>query len=400
MGIVIQEIVGRAHENRYYPTLSGVARSMNFYPIAPEKMEDGVANIALGLGKYIVEGSASLRFSPAYPQNVIQLSSPEMAINDTQKYFYALDLNAQKFTPSTDEAVNLLKSDLKTAYKDGELKWIGSIYNREFNTIRDGVAYGEGTFLVTFANILKHETFPLAKIIRETLKIGEEAMNLPVEIEFAVDLQPVNNENPVFYLLQIRPIVDSRISYEQSINITNPEDALIYTKAALGNGILNDIADIIYVKSGNYLPINNTEIATQIGHLNDKLQRENRAYLLIGPGRWGSQDPSLGIPVNWGQIGGARAIVETSMKNRAVEPSQGTHFFQNLTSLHIPYLTVNESLQKDKIDTKWIEEQPATEQTEFIKHIHLDTPLAINISGIDGIASINYPYNQANTPQQ
>ena len=391
MGIVIQEIAGQTFENRFYPTFSGVARSMNFYPIAPEKTEDGVANIALGLGKYIVEGGVSLRFSPSYPQNIIQLSSPKMALNDTQKYFYALDLEANSFTPSIDESVNLLKVDLKTAYNDGSLKWTGSIYDREFNTIRDGVSYGEGTFLVTFANILKHNTFPLSDILKEILKIGQEEMNLPVEIEFAVDLQPSDGNKPVFYLLQIRPIVDSRISSDTLINVASAEDSLIYSESALGNGSFNDIFDAVYVKTNQFNPKNNLKIAGEIGQINDKLQKENKPYLLIGPGRWGSQDPWLGIPVKWGQIGGAKAIVEMGLEKYIVEPSQGTHFFQNLTSLQVAYLNVNESINKGKIDIEWLDSQKSIDETEHIRHIRFSNPLEINISGVFGKGSIEYP---------
>jgi len=390
MGIVIQEIAGQAHENRFYPTFSGVARSMNFYPISPEKIEDGVVNVALGLGKYIVEGGVSLRFSPSFPQNIIQLSSPEMTLNDTQKYFYALDLEPKSFIPSIDESVNLLKSSLETANADGSLKWTGSIYDRQFNTIRDEVSYGEGTLLVTFANILKHNTFPLAGILKEILKIGQEEMNQPVEIEFAVDLQSPYN-NPFFYLLQIRPIVDSRISLESVKAVASESDSLIYSESALGNGNITDIYDVIYVKSNKFSPKNNIEIAGEIGRFNDKLQKENRPYLLIGPGRWGSQDSWLGIPVKWGQISGAKIIVEMGLEKYTIEPSQGTHFFQNLTSLQVAYLTVNEALQKGKVDMKWLDLQITKEETENVRHIRFSKPLEINICGVEGNASVSYP---------
>jgi hypothetical protein len=290
---------------------------------------------------------------------------------------------------SIDESVNLLKLDLKTAYKDGSLKWIGSIYDREFNIVRDGVSYGEGTYLITFANILKNETFPLAKIIKETLQIGETAINLPVEIEFAVDLQPANGEKPIFYLLQIRPIVDSRNYSDATIIVKDPADSLIYSETALGNGSINDIYDVIYVKSNGYMSRNNIIIASEIGQINDKLQKANRPYLLIGPGRWGSQDSSLGIPVSWGQIGGARAIVETGIKDYDIEPSQGTHFFQNLTSLHIPYLSVNEYINRGKIDMNRHNNQKAIEETEYIRHICFSQPLEVNINGIEGKGSIS-----------
>ncbi len=390
MGIVLQEIVGQTHENRFYPTFSGVGRSVNFYPIPPEKSEEGVVNVALGLGKHIVEGGTSLRFSPFYPQKVIQLSSPEMVLRETQKNFYALDLNSSHFVASVDDSVNLIKPDLREALKDGSLRWIGSLFDLQNQMIRDGVTGGEGYPLVTFANILKYDVFPLAEIMKAILEIGQLEINQPVEIEFAVDLQTPSDAPSVFYLLQIRPIVDSRASLGPSVEITNEDDAFIYSESALGNGIINDIADIVYVKPENYNPALNNDIASEVEKLNNELQKQGRPYLLIGPGRWGSQDAWLGIPVRWGQICGARAIVEMGIENYNVEPSQGTHFFQNLTSLRVAYITVNTHLNKGKLDIDWLNQQPAQWESDKTKHIRLPHKLKISLDGKNGRCKVNY----------
>ncbi|MDG5799200.1 PEP/pyruvate-binding domain-containing protein [Marinilabiliaceae bacterium ANBcel2] len=390
MGIIIQEIVGQAHENRFYPTFSGVARSVNFYPIPPEKADEGIVNVALGLGKYIVEGGTSLRFSPKYPKKIIQLSSPEMIMRETQKNFFALDLNSSNFLPSTDDGVNILNLDLRVGLKDGSLKWTGSVFDMQNQSIRDGTM-AEGIPLVTFANILKYDAFPLAKIMREVLEIGQKEMNQPVEIEFAVDLQTPPGKPAMFYLLQIRPVVDSSKSSGISVEIENRDDALLYSESALGNGSIDDIKDIVYVKTENYKPANNPAIATEIEEINDKLQNENRSYLLAGPGRWGSQDPWLGIPVKWGQICGARAIVETALENYQVEPSQGTHFFQNLTSLRVAYLYINNRANNERIDTQWLNSHEAVYETEFLRHVRFKKPFCLNIDGREGKAVMFYP---------
>ena len=390
MGIVLQEIVGQAHENRFYPTFSGVGRSLNFYPIPPEKSEEGVVNVALGLGKHIVEGGTSLRFSPYYPQKVMQLSSPEMVARETQRDFYALDMDTKQFVPSVDDSINLKKLDLRDALKDGSLRWIGSLFDMQNQMIRDGVASGEGYPLVTFANILKYDAFPLAEIMKKVLEIGQNEMNQPVEIEFAVDLQTPADEPSVFYLLQIRPIVDSRSSLGPSVEIVDDEKSFIYSESALGNGIINDIFDVVYVKTNDYKPSMNSDIAREVEKFNSLLQKEGKPYLLIGPGRWGSQDSWLGIPVRWGQICGARAIVEMGLENYNVDPSQGTHFFQNLTSLRVAYISVNTHLKQGKLDMDWLDRQPALSETDRVRHIRLESSLTISLDGRHGKCKINY----------
>jgi hypothetical protein len=367
-----------------------VGRSLNFYPIHPEKSEEGVVNVALGLGKHIVEGGTSLRFSPYYPQKVMQLSSPEMVARETQRDFYALDMDASHFVPSVDDSINLKKLDLRDALKDGSLRWIGSLFDMQNQMIRDGVAGGEGYPLVTFANILKYDAFPLAEIMQKVLEIGQIEMNQPVEIEFAVDLQTPADEPSVFYLLQIRPIVDSRSSLGPSVEIVDDEKSFIYSESALGNGIINDIFDVVYVKTNDYKPSMNSDIAREVEKYNNLLQKEGKPYLLIGPGRWGSQDSWLGIPVRWGQICGARAIVEMGLENYNVDPSQGTHFFQNLTSLRVAYISVNTHLKQGKLDMDWLDSQPALSETDRVRHIRLESSLTIRLDGRQGKCKINY----------
>ncbi|RCW32693.1 PEP/pyruvate-binding domain-containing protein [Marinilabilia salmonicolor] len=379
MGIVLQEVVGQAHENRFYPTFSGVARSVNFYPIPPEKAEDGVVNVALGLGRQIVEGGASLRFSPRYPAKVLQLSSPEMVVRETQKSFFALNLDATSFEASVNDGVNILKLNVGDAEKDGSLKWLASVFDMQNHMIKDGLM-ADGPRFITFANILKYDAFPLADIVNKVLGIGQDEMKQPVEIEFAVDLQTPDGK-PVFYLLQIRPIVDTKDPSGPDLSDFEPEDCLIYSNSALGNGVVNDVQDIVYVKPETFKPSLNPEIARHIEKINDKLQKAGRPYLLVGPGRWGSQDPWLGVPVRWGQIAGARTIVEMGLENYHVEPSQGTHFFQNLTSLRVGYLTINPHIGEGNINMEMLNSHGAEEETDYVRHVHCSKPFSTMIDG-------------------
>ncbi len=391
MGVVLQEVVGQQHGNCFYPTISGVARSVNFYPIAPEKAEDGIVNVALGLGKQIVEGGVSMRFSPSYPQKAMQLSNPEFTIRDTQKKFFALDMDNSTFKPSVDDAINLQYLDIKTALKDGSLKWLGSIYDYQNNIIRDGVM-AKGIPLVTFSNILKNDAFPLAKIVHKVLEIGQQEMNQPVEVEFAVDLQNPNGK-PVFYPLQIRPIVEGEETFKESLEDLNPKEQLIFSKSALGNGVIDDIHDVIFVKSEGFLPANMIKMVPNIEKLNASLLSESKNYILVGPGRWGSQDPWLGIPVKWPQISGARVLIETALDGFCVDPSQGTHFFQNLTSLRVGYMTVNLVTDDGYYNEECLMSQPAVYEDEWIKHVRFEKPAIIKLDGKKGLAAIANPLN-------
>ncbi len=390
MGIVLQEVVGQQHDDIFYPTFSGVARSINFYPIPPEKAEDGIVNVALGLGKQIVEGEVSLRFSPAYPKKILQLSSPQMAIRETQKYFYALDLNANSFVPSVNDGINLKKVGLDKAEKYGTLRWVGSVFDPQNNIIREGLMH-KGIRLVTFSNILKYDAFPLAPIIKRVLEVGQAEMNQPVEVEFAVDLETPPNKPHIFYLLQIRPIVESEETITEDLKKIPKENTLIFSNSALGNGIIDDVFDVVYVKSETFNPANNNNLVPILETLNIKFIEDNRQYILIGPGRWGSQDSWLGIPVKWPQISAARVIVENVVENYHVDPSQGTHFFQNLTSLRVGYFHVNALNGNDHLDLELLNNQTAVYEDEYIRHVRFDAPAVIKIDGKESIGVVLLP---------
>jgi len=380
MGIVLQEVCGKKYGDRFYPTISGVARSANFYPIEPEQPEDGIANVALGLGKYIVDGGNTLRFSPKYPKKILQWSTPDMALRETQTHFYALDLNAASFKPSVDDAVNLLKLRVKEAEKDKSIKWIASSFDFNNNMIRDGVNY-PGKKLITFANILKNDVFPLAEILKDVLEIGQREMNKGIEIEFAVDLNVSKGKPVVFDVLQIRPIVESTETIEEDLNSIKPENTVIKAFNALGNGVIKNICDFVYVKPDSFDSAFTNEIAEKIGALNDRFLEEQKNYILVGPGRWGSSDPWLGIPVKWPQISAARLIVESGLDNYRIDPSQGTHFFQNLTSFRIGYFTLNPFINDGFYDLDYLAKFDAVYEDKYIRHISFDQSLIVKIDG-------------------
>jgi len=380
MGIVLQEVCGSQYGDRFYPTISGVARSVNFYPIEPEQPEDGIANVALGLGKYIVDGGNTLRFSPKYPTKVLQWASPEMALRETQRSFYALDLNADSFQPNVDDAINLLKLRIGEAEKDKSIKWLASSFDFNNNMIRDGVNY-PGKKLITFANVLKHNVFPLAEILRNVMEIGQREMNKGIEIEFAVDLNVPKDQPVIFYMLQIRPIVDTNETIEEDLGKIETGQTIIRAENALGNGIIHNIVDFVYVKPESFNAAHTQEIAEQIGTLNEQFLVEDKNYILVGPGRWGSTDPWLGIPVKWPQISAARLIVESGLENYRIDPSQGTHFFQNLTSFQIGYFTLNPFINDGFYDLEYLSNFDARYEDEYIRHIQFDKPLIVKIDG-------------------
>jgi len=380
MAIVLQEICGNAYETRFYPSFSGVARSLNYYPIGAEKSEDGIANIAMGLGKYIMDGGMSLRFSPAYPNNILQTSTLDLALRETQTYFNALDLSQTQFIPQVDDGFNLLKIPVADAEKDGTLRYIASTYNLQDRFIYDSLFEG-GRKLITFANILQHNVFPLAEILKEVLHIAQSEMGRPIEIEFAVNLDYSPKKQHTFYLLQIRPIVDNKEMINEDIGSIPEKNAIITSKSALGHGITTDLYDLVYVKPEAFSAAKNQLIMSEIERLNRQLVNENRHYILVGPGRWGSADPWLGIPVKWSHISNARLIVESGLSNYRVDPSQGTHFFQNLTSFGVAYFTINPFLGDGTYDTEYLNAQPAVYESEFIRHIRFEKPIIIKVDG-------------------
>jgi CheY-like chemotaxis protein len=379
MGIVLQEVTGKAYQNRFYPAISGVARSINFYPIEFEKPEDGVANIAFGLGKYIVDGGRTLRFSPKYPKKILQLTNPQLALRESQKEFYALDLNSNSFIPSVDDGINIMKLRLSEAENDSALRYVASTYDFQNSQMRDGMH--DGKKVVTFSNVLKHDVFPLAEILETILEIGHAEMNKHIEIEFAVDLDTPKDTPKVFSYLQIRPIVETDQTVTLKWKEIVEEDTIIISNSALGNGIMRNIVDFVYVKPETFSAGKSNDIASELEKLNEKLVREGRNYILVGPGRWGSSDPWLGIPVKWAQISNARVIVESGLTNYRIDPSQGTHFFQNLTSFRIGYLTINPYINDGFYNVDYLNSFTAHYENEFIRHIRFPQPMKVKIDG-------------------
>jgi len=380
MGIIIQEVCGNRHGDIFYPTLSGVAQSINYYPIGSEKAEDGIAKIAFGLGKLIVEGGLSLRFSPKHSKKILQLSSIETALRDTQKEFRALDLNIESFVPSTDDGVNILKIGLNDANNEGAMKYVASVYDYNNNILRDGVNY-PGKRVITFANVLQHKLFPLADILSTILDLGQQEMNNPIEIEFAANLETPPGAPKIFNFLQIRPIVHTDETSNINLAHINPLNTIIFSDSALGNGVFKGVSDLVYIKPESFNPAKNKDIASDIERINGTFVKQGGGYVLIGPGRWGSTDPWLGIPVRWQQISAARIIVESGLKNYRIDPSQGTHFFQNLTSFRIGYFTVNPYIKEGYFDVDFLNSLKAEYEDEYIRHVSFDKPLEIMVDG-------------------
>ena len=389
MAIVLQEVVGNRYNDRFYPTISGVARSLNFYPIGNEKAEDGIANIALGLGKYIVDGGQTLRFSPRHPHNILQMSTMDFALRETQTRFYALDLKNLADQFSVDDSFNLLRLNLKDADADGSLKFIVSTYDPYDQVIRDGY-YPGGRKILSFVNVLQHEVFPLADTLDQILHVGEDEMGRPIEIEFAVNI----DQNPgfaTFYRLQVRPIVDNKEVMEEDLMLVEQEDTILTSTSVLGHGIVTDVQDIIYVKTGAFCSSNNQSIAYDIEKMNRQFTGEEKNYVLVGPGRWGSSDSWLGIPVKWPHISNARVIVECGLENYRVDPSQGTHFFQNLTSFGVGYFTINPFKGDGWFDEGYLNSLPAVEETEYLRHVRFDKPVVIKMDGKKSLGVVLKP---------
>ena len=383
MAVVLQEVVGQNHGDRYYPTMSGVLRSLNYYPVGEEKAEEGIASLALGLGKYIVDGGQTLRVSPWHPHQVMQLSELETALRETQTRFYALDMKRDVGSDfKVDDGFNILNLRVKEAEKDGSLQYIASTYDPYDQIIRDGV-YEGGRKVISFCGVLQQDVFPLPEIMQMSMKYGAEAMRRPVEIEFACNLNADRTGD--FYLLQIRPIVDSKQTLVEDVAALPDDECLLRSHRSLGHGIVDDVTDVVYVKyDDHFTAMNNPAVATEIEHINRQMIDEGRGYVLIGPGRWGSSDPWLGVPVKWPHISAAKVIVEVALKNYRVDPSQGTHFFQNLTSFGVGYFTIdtNQSAEQGGMVRKDIlDAMPAVEETQYVRHVRFARPLRILMDG-------------------
>ena len=380
MGIILQEVCGNRHDNVFYPTLSGVARSINYYPIGSEKAEDGIANVAFGLGKLIVDGGLSLRFSPRHPKKILQLNSPDLALKETQKSYYALDLNIESFVPSTDDGVNLLESNIRDVSNDTAMKYLASTYDYNNHMLYDGINR-KGKRIISFSNILQHNQFPLADILNTLLEHGSREMNNPIEIEFAANLETPAGQPKIFNFLQIRPIVQNEQTNNLDIGKIDPLETIVWSDSALGNGIFKGIKDIVYIKPDTFNPADSKKITANIDRLNSDFLKQNISYVLIGPGRWGSADPWLGIPVKWHQISAARLIIESGLKNYRIDPSQGTHFFQNLTSFRVGYFTVNPYFNEGHYDIEWLNKQNVKYEDNYIRHVSFENPIEIIING-------------------
>ena len=406
MAVVLQEVIGSPHTasvpvagrglqelTTFYPTLSGVGRSLNFYPIGEEKPEEGIVNLAFGLGKYLVDGGRTLRFSPAHPHHILQLSSPEYALRETQTRFVALDLTNLPTDFRVDDGFNLLTLPVRSANVHGTLQYVASTFEIDTETILPGWT-GKGRAIISFDRILQAEVFPLAETISELLRIGSREMGRPVEIEFAMDIRPANDGTPPqagFYLLQIRPIVDSNARVEEDVASIPESDCLVKSTEMLGNGKATDICDIIYIRPETFNPLHTPAIAAEMDQFNRRFPADSSGYILIGPGRWGSSDPSLGIPVSWSNICMARAIVETSLDGYRIDPSQGTHFFQNLTSFGVGYFTVAPHRGQGFVDFQWLDSQPAVYETRYIRHLRLNAPLTLLMDGRHSCGAILRP---------
>ena len=390
MAVILQEVVGKDYGTRYYPTMSGVLRSLNYYPIGDEEAEEGIASLALGLGKYIVDGGQTLRVCPYHPHQVLQTSETEMALRDTQTQFYALDMKHVGDDFKVDDGFNIRKLRVKDAVEDQSLNYIASTFDPYDQVINDGV-YETGRKLITFAGVLQHDVVPLPELMQMSMKCGSEAMRRPVEIEFACNIHA--DKTCDFYLLQIRPIVDAKEMLDEDVRAIPDADCLLRSHNSLGHGISEDVTDVVYVKyDDHFSAMNNFYVADDIERINRKFLADGKNYVLIGPGRWGSSDHYLGVPVKWPHISAARVIVEVALKNYNIDPSQGTHFFQNLTSFGVGYFTVDTNTEEGGfVNKEMLDAMPAVEETQYVRHVRFDRPLRILMDGKKQEGSVLHP---------
>lgn len=385
MAIVLQEVCGEQEGNYYFPVISGVARSVNFYPVGKEKPEDGIVKVAYGLGKVVVDGEQVLRFSPKYPKNVLQTSTVDLAMRETQQSMLALSLSPEKFKTSIDDAINLERIPIHDCGQFESLKMIASTYDRENMRIVDS-CYPDGPRIVTFAPQLKFKTFPLAEIVEQLLIMAQQEIKCPVEIEFAVNLE---HEPQIFHVLQIRPISADSLNAKVEWSQIDESGAFLRSGNALGVGQIDDVSDIIYLRRDTFDILRTREMADTIRQWNNRLRQEGKQYLLIGFGRWGSQIPTLGVPVQWSDISEAKAVVECGLENFRIEPSQGSHFFQNMTSFNVGYMNIDPwARSEDQYDASVLDALPAVEETELVRHVRLDKPLEMYIDGFANKAMV------------
>ena len=381
MAVILQRVVGAPHDTRFYPDFSGVARSYNFYPVPPMNFHDGIAAVALGLGRAVVDGGKCLTFCPRYPRHILQFSSVEDILNNSQSHFWALELNhAQGVEEDQNSGMREVRFGLDAAEKDGTLYSVGSTYSADNHVVYDGVSRS-GTRVVSFAPVLKHDVFPLAALLEQLTKMGEDAFGRPVEIEFAAQLPQKSGDPADFGFLQVRPLVLSREGEELRLDEVDPARLVCQSSKVLGNGRIPDLRDVVVVDFHRFERARSKEVACGVAHFNAKLNAEGRPYLLIGVGRWGSTEPWLGIPVEWDEISGARVIVEAGFRDFRVTPSQGSHFFQNLTAFQVGYFTVNPDAGEGFVDWQWLNETASVEEDGCVRHLRFDASLDVVMNG-------------------
>ncbi|MBU8911183.1 MAG: phosphoenolpyruvate synthase PpsA [Desulfobacterales bacterium] len=383
MAVILQQLTGMEYNNYFYPTISGVAQSYNFYPISHLKSEEGISHIALGLGKIVMEGGKTLRFCPKYPQFLPQFSIVNDILENSQKYFYALKLDEfpddEKFISSSTEDLTLATLDLSDATDHPMVRILSSTFYVQDNRIRDSFS-NKGFPVLTFANILKYNSFPLAKLLEEVTKIGSKWMGTSVEVEFAVNLPEDENQKPQFSLLQIRPMGRYKQNLGVKIGKDEIKEAFCYSTLSLGNGEYKDIYDVVYVDPETFDSAKTVEITAEINKINALFNKNGKKYVLIGPGRWGSSDRWLGIPVVWNDISNVGVMLETTIESIKADPSQGSHFFQNITSLGISYITISDK-GDDFIDYEFFKCQACENVTTYLKHIKFENPIKILVDG-------------------
>ena len=397
MAVVIQPVVGALHRDSFYPDFSGVARSFNYYPVGRAAPEDGVVNVALGLGKTVVDGGLSLRFTPAFAGVLPQFASTKDMFRFSQREFYAIAMRHVASVAFLEEDQYLVQLGLDRAEADGALRFLASTYSRADDAVYDGIEV-PGPRIVSFAHILKNEVFPLARLLADLLTLSSDAMNCAVEMEFAASLDPTHALPAALSILQVRPMAVQDELVRVDVDDRPREGVLCFSDRALGNGVSRAIRDIVFVKPAAFDAASSPQIAAEVDRLNARLSAAHTPYLLIGPGRWGSTDPWLGIPVRWGQISGVGAVVEVSLPNMDVDPSQGSHFFQNMTSLGIGYFTVPLDGAHGFVDWPWLEAQEPADETGFLRHVRLPEPLTVMIDGRKSRGVILKPGDQGSGP--
>jgi len=380
MAVVLQRLVGTRRGERFYPDFSGVARSYNFYPTPPLRSEDGIVAVALGMGRTIMEGGKCLRFCPRHPRHLLQFSTVGDMLDNSQRAFWALAFGASHLGMDPDREMREVEYDLSAAEKDGTLSLLASTYSSEDGAVYDGLSR-PGVRLVSFAPVLKHRLFPLADLASAVLALGVEGMGRAVEIEFAVDLQAPPGEPKRFEFLQIRPAPLSPDGEELAIGEIDPTELVCRSSSVLGHGEIDDIRDLLVVDFHRFDRARSAEVARDTARFNAELVARGTPYVLVGVGRWGAKDPWLGIPVTWDQIAGARVIVESGFRDFSVTPSQGSHFFQNVTAFQVGYFTVNERLGGGFVDWDWLAAQPAAAERGVVRHLRLEAPVRIRMDG-------------------